>query len=117
MKRIFPLLLFIFPYVILPAQSVLQQRTDSVSRLVLTQFNEKNAGGLYALTGDGFKKALTYDAFLSVCNNNLFPLGEMKEARFEKETNGICTYKAVFSSMTVSYTHLRAHETDSYLVC
>ena len=102
MKRIFPLLLFIFPYVILPAQSVLQQRTDSVSRLVLTQFNEKNAGGLYALTGDGFKKALTYDAFLSVCNNNLFPLGEMKEARFEKETNGICTYKAVFSSMNVT---------------
>jgi CubicO group peptidase (beta-lactamase class C family) len=102
MKRIFLLIISILVSVILPAQSVLQQRTDSVSRLVLKKFNEKNPAGLYELTGDAFKKALNYEAFLSVCNNNLFPLGDMKEATFEKETNGICKYKAVFVSMNVT---------------
>ena len=102
MKRIIPLILSVFASVILPAQSILQQRTDSVSRLVLKNFNEKNAAGLYALTGEAFQKALTYEAFLSVCNNNLFPLGEMKEARFEKEASGICQYKSVFPALNLT---------------
>jgi CubicO group peptidase (beta-lactamase class C family) len=81
-----------------PAQNQQRQKTDSVAALVLKKFNEKDAAGLYALTGEGFKKALSYEKFLSVCNNNLFPLGEMKSAGFEKETNGIYKYKSVFSS-------------------
>ena len=39
---------------------------------------------------------------LSVCNNNLFPLGEIKELRFEKETNGIYKYKSTFNTMNLS---------------
>jgi CubicO group peptidase (beta-lactamase class C family) len=98
MKRTFLLVIPILASLILPAQNSLQYKTDSVSKLVLKEFNKKDAAGLYALTGDDFKKALAYDAFLSVCTNNLFPLGEMKEAIFEKESNGINTYKAVFNS-------------------
>jgi CubicO group peptidase (beta-lactamase class C family) len=85
----------------LPAQNHQRQKTDSVSLLVLKMFNEKDAAGLYALTGDTFKKALSYENFLLVCNNNLFPLGEIKEVSFEKETNGICKYKSVFSTMSL----------------
>jgi CubicO group peptidase (beta-lactamase class C family) len=102
MKRTFLLIISILVSFILPAQSLIQHKTDSVSRLVLKDFNENNAAALYALTGDAFKKALTYDAFLTVCTNNLFPLGEMKEAIFENESNGLNTYKAVFSSMTLT---------------
>jgi hypothetical protein len=66
------------------------------------KFNEKDVAGLYALTGDAFKKALSYETLLAFCNNNLFPLGEIKELSFEKETNGICKYKSVFSTVSLS---------------
>jgi CubicO group peptidase (beta-lactamase class C family) len=102
MKRLFLIIFTICVSVILSAQSALQQKTDSVSRLVLKEFNKKNVAGLYELTGDHFKKALTYESFLAVCQNNLFPLGDMKEASFERETSGICKYKAVFNSMNVT---------------
>jgi CubicO group peptidase (beta-lactamase class C family) len=102
MKKICLLLIQILPGLMLPAQSILQNKTDSVSRLVLKEFNNKDVAALYQLTGNGFKKVLPFETFLTICNNNLFPLGEMKEAVFEKENNGINTYKAVFSSMNLS---------------
>ena len=86
----------------LPAQDRQKQKTDSVSILVQKKFNEKDVAGLYALTGDAFKKALSYETLLSFCNNNLFPLGEIKELSFEKEANGICKYKSVFSTVSLS---------------
>jgi CubicO group peptidase (beta-lactamase class C family) len=102
MKSLCILIFTLCASMISPAQSLPQQKTDSVTRLILKEFNEKNVTGLYELTGNNFKKALTYESFLSVCQNNLFPLGSMKEARFEKETNGICKYKAVFASMNLT---------------
>ncbi|HLA58274.1 MAG TPA: serine hydrolase [Puia sp.] len=86
----------------LPAQDRQKQKTDSVSVLVQKKFNEKDVAGLYGLTGDAFKKALSYETLLSFCNNNLFPLGEIKELHFEKEANGICKYKSVFSTVSLS---------------
>jgi CubicO group peptidase (beta-lactamase class C family) len=86
----------------LPAQNRQKQKTDSVSILVRKKFNEKDVAGLYALTGDAFKKALSYETLLSFCNNNLYPLGEIKELSFEKETNGICKYKSVFTTVSLS---------------
>ena len=103
MKRLFLLIISISDSVVLLAQSVLQQRTDSVSRIVLKKFNEKDTAGLYELTVELLKSIKLFEDCLSVCNNNLFPLGEMKEARFEKETNGICKYKSVFVSMNVTF--------------
>ena len=103
MKRIILLILPVLAIACtLPAQNHQRQKTDSVSLLVLKKFNDKDVAGLYALTGDNFKKALTYENFSSVCNNNLFPLGEIKDVSFEKETNGICKYKSVFSTINLS---------------
>ena len=86
----------------LPAQNRQIEKTDSVSLLIQKKFNEKDVVGLYALTGDAFKKALSYETLLSFCNNNLYPLGEIKELSFEKEANGICKYKSVFSTVSLS---------------
>ncbi len=103
MNKICLLLILILASLILPAQSVLNRKTDSVSRLVLKEFNNKDVPALYALTGESFKKALPFETFSSICTKNLFPLGEMKEAVFENENNGINTYKAVFSSTNLLF--------------
>ena len=76
--------------------------TDSVSRLVQINFNQKNADGLYELTGEGFRKAITADKFREISNGNLFPLGNLNTVEFEKETAGVSAYKAVFDNMTFS---------------
>jgi CubicO group peptidase (beta-lactamase class C family) len=103
MKRILLLLLPVLAAACtLPAQNRQKEKTDSVSVLVQKKFNEKDVAGLYTLTGDAFKKALSYETLLSFCNNNLFPLGEIKELSFEKEANGICKYKSVFSTVSLS---------------
>jgi CubicO group peptidase (beta-lactamase class C family) len=102
MKRLSLIIISISISLISCTQNPIHEKTDSVSSLVLKEFNSKNTTALYALTGDAFKKALSSESFSSICQNNLFPLGEIKEAPFEKETNGICAYKAVFNSMNLT---------------
>src|SRR4029079_17720663 len=58
--------------------------------------------GLYQLTGTAFKKALTIERFREIGNTNLFPLGEMIQAIYEKEQNGVSKYKAVFASTNLA---------------
>src|SRR5665647_2132006 len=41
-------------------------------------------------------------------------IGAVEQQRLER---GLATVSPVHDVMSVSYTHLRAHETDSYLVC
>jgi len=84
------------------AQTGPQQKTDSVCALVRQYFNAKDVDNLYALTGEAFKKQLPPATFKQVCNNNLFPLGQMKEANFEKTTNGVSKYKAVFAGINLN---------------
>jgi len=79
-----------------------QQKVDSVCTLVKQYFNAKDVDKLYALTGDAFKKQLPAETFKQVCNNNLFPLGEMKEAVYEKQVNGVSKYKAVFATVNLN---------------
>jgi CubicO group peptidase (beta-lactamase class C family) len=86
----------------LAGQSLVQQRTDSVCKLVVRSFNEKNILALYNLTGESFQKAISQESFTKISQTNLFPLGQIKDAVFEKETNGICQYKAVFAGMNLS---------------
>ena len=98
MKKIF-IILFVSINSICYAQ---QQKIDSVCRLVKKYFNEKNTDSMYALTGSDFRKELTADAFISVCNNNLFPLGEMKQTILESYDGGIAKYKAIFNSVNLT---------------
>jgi CubicO group peptidase (beta-lactamase class C family) len=98
MKRIQALIIFLIITVVINAQSSQQQKDDSVCRLVKKYFNEKSVEKLYQLTGTEFQKQISPENFKSIAENNLFPLGEMKEPLFEKNLNGVSFYKAVFAS-------------------
>jgi CubicO group peptidase (beta-lactamase class C family) len=78
------------------------EKIDSVCRLVIKNFNNKDATGLYQLTGTAFKKVVTIDKFKEISATNLFPLGELLQAIYEKETNGVSKYKAVFPSTNLA---------------
>ncbi|MGI8950949.1 MAG: serine hydrolase domain-containing protein [Chitinophagaceae bacterium] len=79
-----------------------QQKIDSVCVLVKKYFNEKNVQQLYNMAGAAFRKELSLETFEKVCDNNLFPLGEIKETVFEKNNEGVSKYKAVFNSVNLS---------------
>lgn len=83
-------------------QSTQQQKTDSVCLLLKQYFNAKDVDKLYALAGEDFKKQLPPPTFKQVCDNNLFPLGEMKDAVYEKTMNGVSKYKAVFATVNLN---------------
>lgn len=102
MKKIFLFTACVFNCCLLLAQSSQQQKIDSVCLLVKQYFNEKSSSKIYELTGQAFKKELSPDAFKNICDNNLFPLGEMKKTDFQSHTNGVSKYKAIFSSLNLS---------------
>ncbi len=85
-------------------QSTPREKNDSVCALVRRYMNEKAVDSLYALTGESFRKQINPDVFKNISNNNLFPLGEMKESSFVKNIGEVTIYKAVFSSVTFSLT-------------
>ncbi|HVX48760.1 MAG TPA: serine hydrolase domain-containing protein [Chitinophagaceae bacterium] len=87
---------------VLMGQPAQQQKIDSVRALFTGYFNAKDVDKIYALTGAAFQKQLTPAAFRQVCNNNLFPLGAIKETVFENFTAGVSKYKAVFNSVSLS---------------
>ena len=101
MKSISLLLFFIEITLAATSQSSQLQKNDSVCLLVKKYFNEKSFEKLYQLSGEGFQKQIGPEKFKSISENNLFPLGEMKETVFEKNVNSVSFYKAVFPSMSL----------------
>ncbi|WP_295666417.1 serine hydrolase [uncultured Mucilaginibacter sp.] len=84
------------------AQSRQQQKVDSVFQQVKTYFNQKNADAIYNMGGDAFQKELSIDAFNGVATNQLFPLGEIKEATLISfVNNNVATYKLKFDAITL----------------
>ena len=76
-------------------------KIDSVCELVKKYWAEKNPDKIYDMAGELFRQQLSPENFKTVCNQNLFPLGEMK-TNFESSANGINKYKAVFTSDSLS---------------
>ena len=84
------------------AQSIQQQKTDSVFQLVKKEFNARSVESLYALTGDAFKKQLDLPTFRNFCEIRFFPLGNMVDASLISFVNNkTATYKVVFSYITL----------------
>jgi hypothetical protein len=102
MKKMVVIMIFPFLSQLTLAQDIRQIKTDSVCSLVKQYFNQKKINQLYALTGKNFKNSLSQEAFANICNNNLFPLGELKETVFESYENGVSKYKAVFYSVNLT---------------
>ena len=71
-------------------------KIDSVRKLVETTFNEKNDKVLYALTNDGFRKQVSEAQIVQVSSMLYNQLGKWKTSEFQKTTDGVAFYKAVF---------------------
>jgi hypothetical protein len=84
------------------AQNNLQQKNDSVCKLIKKYWAEKNADAIYAMAGEEFKQQLTLADFKAACTNNLFPMGNMKTS-FENLENETSKYKAIFTSDSLSF--------------
>ncbi len=84
------------------AQQTHQQKIDSVSQLVRQYFNDKNSNALYSLAGEDFRKALSPQQFKAVCENNLYPLGNMNDLSYETDENGVSLFKASFKSAALT---------------
>lgn len=80
------------------AQRTLRQRTDSVAALAKKFMNDKDTDKLYDLTAQSFRNAIKKEAFLKVTEDNLFPLGELKEVIFERNVDGVFLYKGEFAA-------------------
>lgn len=78
-----------------------QENNDAMAGLVKKYFNEHNAGALYGLTGDRFRAQVDSQKFLAIANNQLFPLGTIKESSFINYNNGISNYKLAFDAITL----------------
>jgi hypothetical protein len=102
MKKIILLLAISVGVNHLMAQDIPKQKNDSVCRLVTKFLTEKNAGKLYDLTGEAFHRSLTPEKFKSVCDENLFPLGAVKECVLDNFSDNMATYKVSFDSLTLN---------------
>src|ERR1700753_3078344 len=81
------------------AQAVRQHKTDSVFQLVKKYFNAKQPDSIYTLAGEAFKKQLSPETFRYIAQNQLFPLGEIKESSLISFVNNkLATYKLIFDS-------------------
>ena len=84
------------------AQDLQQQKIDAMKDKVTLFFNAQNVDSLYNLAGIDFKKQLSVENFRTVCENNLFPLGNIKTTEFEKFDKGVSKYKTTFDAAILS---------------
>jgi len=75
---------------------VVSVKIDSVRKLVETTFNEKNGKALYALTNKDFQKQVSEAQIVQVSSMLYNQLGKWKTSEFQKTTDGVAFYKAVF---------------------
>jgi len=81
------------------AQSHQQLKNDSVFTLVEKYFNERQAESIYGLTGEVFKKEMSAETFKYVADQQLFPLGPIRESKLISfQNNKLSTYKLTFDS-------------------
>ncbi|RYU95008.1 serine hydrolase domain-containing protein [Emticicia agri] len=92
MKKL--LFLFLLSYTTF-AQST-QKKIDSVRVLLEKVYNEKNAAGIYELTGESFRKQLPETEINKVITRLHAELGLWKSSEFQKNTDGVAYYKGVF---------------------
>ena len=95
MKKL--ILAFLFFTLVPPvfAQKTQQQKIDSVAKLVVQYWNEKNADKIYNMAGTAFREELPEATFRQIATTNLFPAGAITESRFIGHRNGVSKYLVV----------------------
>ena len=92
-------ILLLFLSIAVSAQSLQQRKNDSVFTLVYKYFNERQAESIYELAGEGFKKQLSAVTFKYVADQQLFPLGPIRQSSLISfQDNKLSTYKLDFNS-------------------
>jgi CubicO group peptidase (beta-lactamase class C family) len=84
------------------AQDIQKEKNDAMKDKVVQFFNAQNSDGLYSLAGAIFKKNISADKFKAIGENNLFPLGAIKSAEFEKIDKGVSRYKVTTDAAILS---------------
>jgi CubicO group peptidase (beta-lactamase class C family) len=98
MKKIFLLCTISFYSLAIYAQDMQKEKVEAMKAKVIKFFNAQNADSLYTLAGEAFKKQLSPDKFNEVCDNNLFPLGNIQSAELVKFEQGVGKYKTTFDA-------------------
>ncbi len=111
MKKVFLLCAIGFYSLTIYAQDMQKEKVEAMKAKVIKFFNAQNADSLYTLAGGGFKKKFTADKFNEVCNNNLFPLGNIQSAELLKFEQGTGEYKTTFDKGVFSM-FISLDETD-----
>jgi CubicO group peptidase (beta-lactamase class C family) len=101
MKRIFTLLLLTIS--LSGFSQTVQTKIDSVRNLVEKSFNDRNPTQLYELTGEGFRKQISEKQISQVSAMLYNQLGNWKNAEFQKTTDGVALYKAIFDKGTQNF--------------
>jgi len=102
MKKIVTLLLVSFYSGMIFSQDMQKEKNDAMKDKVVQFFNAQNADSLYGLAGAAFKKSLSAEKFKAIGENNLFPLGKINSAEFEKIDKGVSKYKTTFETVILS---------------
>src|SRR5680860_731600 len=97
--------------VILPDFTWIRDRLDKIAAIVLTHGHEDHIGGVPYLLKER-PDIPVYGSKLTLA----FVQAKVQEHRLKPELVEVKAGDRITLG-TVSYTHLRAHETDSYLVC
>jgi CubicO group peptidase (beta-lactamase class C family) len=101
MKKTLTLLLLMFSLSAL-SQNI-KTKIDSVRNLVEKSFNDRNPAQLYELTGEGFRKQISETQIKQVSTMLYNQLGNWKSSEFQKNTDGVALYKAVFEKGTQNF--------------
>lgn len=102
MKRILYLAFFLplfFSSLAVCAQSA--HDNDQAYIKVRKYFDDQNAAAVYDMTAESFRKHVSKEMFLSIAQNNLFPLGKIQEAEMLNYKDGISSYKVVYTNATL----------------
>ncbi|MEY2918007.1 MAG: hypothetical protein RIS73_1721 [Bacteroidota bacterium] len=102
MKKVLIIALAVCYSLAIFSQDIQKEKNDAMKSKVVQFFNEQNSDSLYALGGAGFKKNISADKFKAIGENNLFSLGEIKLAEFEKIEKGISKYKITADAAILS---------------
>lgn len=94
--------LFLFMAAKVSAQTIEQQRTDSVFQQVKHHFNNGQIDSIYLLTSDVFKSKISKNDFDTIMTKQLLPLGTIGQSTLVSFFNNkIATYKLVFNGFVL----------------
>jgi CubicO group peptidase (beta-lactamase class C family) len=79
-----------------------QEKIEKIKETLIRYFNAKQSDSLYTMAGIAFKKQLSTEAFKTICEQQLFPLGNFQATEFEQMQKGVAKYKATFNSAILS---------------